>query len=156
MCKSFVVNQLLDIHSNSVYDCAVSDAEFWLAVGRELQRRRIASGAASTYAFHQAHRGAPVTNTLDVIEEGRAGRVDNLDRYCRALKVTMADVVRSVLAAEDGTVDASVTDEERSVIALHRDLEKDPKRQAAWLDVGRGLAALVPTRTPPPTPRRRQ
>lgn len=118
------------------YASGVTDADLWLSVGRELRRRRILSGHASTYAFHNAHRGSPVTNTLDAIEEGRPGRVDNIERYCRALEVTTADVLRAVLDAADG-LGPTFSDAEWALIQVYRDIPEAAR--SAWITVGRGL-----------------
>jgi hypothetical protein len=135
-------NDLLASDARFSYAIGVTETEFWKAVGAELGRRRAARGVPSTYAFKREHRSAPVTNTLDAIEEGRPGRIDNLDRYCAALETTMLDVMRSVIAAIDEDPDA-ITADERAVVAVHRDL-KDDELRGYWVGVGRGLAGQAP------------
>lgn len=137
-CTAVLKNDSVANLSAFSYADAVSDPDLWRAVGADLRRRRERLGFGSSWAFHQKHRGVPVPNTLDAIEEGRPGRVDNLERYCKALGVTMGDVLRSVLDAADG-LGPSLTDADWTALELLREIPPGPARDA-WLLVGRKLA----------------
>lgn len=145
-CKSNRCNDLALDYSENVYAMAVSDAEFWRAVGGELRRRRLLYGATSTWTFHQKHRGVPVTNTLDAIEEGRPGRVDNIERYCRALGTTTADVFRAVLDAADG-LGPTLSDAEWQLVQTVRDMPDSPGK-TAWLLLGETMRERHEDRDP--------
>jgi len=106
----------------------VSDEEFWRAVGAELAKRRRAAGVPSTFTFYRQHRGAPAINTLDAIEEGRPGRVENLERYCKGLGVSLADVFRAVLDEADG-LGPTLSDTEWTLVELFRETPDEDSRQ---------------------------
>lgn len=117
---------------------SVTDADLWRAVGAELQRLRTLADRGSTFTFKQAHHDAPAIGTMDTIERGRPGRVENIERYCKALGTTTADVIRRVLDAADG-LGPSFTDAELALVELFRAIPEG-KPRAAWLELGRFVA----------------
>lgn len=136
-CKSLSSKDLLNAEESAVYAQPVTDEQFWKAVGAELAKRRRLAGIPSTFTYYKQHHGAPAINTLDSIEEGRPGRVSNLDSYCRGLRTTTADVFRAVLDAADG-LGPTISDEEWKLIQTFRDIPASPGRDA-WLVLGESL-----------------
>lgn len=120
------------------------DAELWLAVGAELARLRGLAGFGSTYTLRKSRRKTPAINTLNAIEEGRPGRVENIEKYCEALSITTADVIRTVLDAADG-LGPTLTDAEWIVLQMYREIPDSPAKMA-WVTVGEGLAAAAHSR----------
>lgn len=135
--KSLKQQELIARAATISYATRVSDADFWRAVGAELARRRRIAGITSTFTFYKQHHGAPAINTLDAIEEGRPGKVENLERYCALLGVSMVDIFRAVLDAIDG-LGPSITDAEWAVILAYREIPEGDR--PAWLEVGMALA----------------
>lgn len=80
----------------SFYNVDVTPAELWTAVGRELQRVRLAKGW-KPIDVERAGPDAPSYKTVQAIERGEAGGVDSLDKCARALGVEIVDVIYSVL-----------------------------------------------------------
>lgn len=139
VCKAFSVNHLLESGLRFSYDCRVTDAALWAAVGKELSRRRKAQGFQSREALREARRISPVPNTMKVIEKGHAASVEAVTNYCQALGTTTSDVIRTVLDAADG-LGPTLTDAEWEILQAYRDIPDSTLKQH-WEKIGLELAA---------------
>lgn len=90
--------ELVDEISASGYDGAVSDADFWTAVGAELKAIRESAGWANAFALSQSVHRKPDHKTMEAIERGNVGQVKKLADYCGALRVSVRDVLASAAA----------------------------------------------------------
>lgn len=77
------------------YNAGVTPEELWRAVGEMLlvQRNR-RNWNASDVERH----GGPTYKTVQAIEKGRVGRVDNLARHAEALGLSLVDLLRAALS----------------------------------------------------------
>jgi len=73
------------------------EAELWRAMGRALEARR---KALHLSAAAVARSGGPGKKTVINIEQGRVSRVTQIERLAKALRLEVADVVRSALQPE--------------------------------------------------------
>jgi len=77
---------------------AVNLEELLQAVGEHLQRARLARKWKVTDV---QHAGGPSYKTVQVIEEGKAGHIESLDKCARALGLSIIDVLYKVLASRE-------------------------------------------------------
>lgn len=75
----------------------VTSDEFWRAVGRAFQEARLSRGIV-----YPADMESPAGPTVQSIEEGKPGQCSKLDEYANRLGLNLPDIIRSVLATDDG------------------------------------------------------
>lgn len=138
-CNSLSSKDLLAKVATVFYAAGVASDDLWLAVGKEIQARRLRLNYSSTDAVKRSIREAPVTNTLTAVEEGRAS-IMSVERYCAALGITLADVLRSAVVAMHEH-DRVVTDEEWRLIRDFRRLKENPARDP-WVALGQALPTI--------------
>jgi hypothetical protein len=76
------------------YTVTVTPSELWTAVGQALQRARL---DRHQKPIHVERAGGPSYKTVQAIEDGEAGTVESLDKYARALGLSIVDVLQAVL-----------------------------------------------------------
>jgi len=67
------------------------------AVGQQLQRDRL---NRKLKPMDVERLGGPSYKTVQAIEDGEAGHIESLDRYARALQLSIVDIFDSVLASQ--------------------------------------------------------
>lgn len=82
------------------YDGRVTNEDLWVALGRELRRRRLEAGYSSTIALALAVGAQHLQKTFDRIERGEPVQARSLARYAEVLRTTLADALRAVLPAD--------------------------------------------------------
>lgn len=117
----------------------VTDTAFWAALGRELRavRERL---NLTPLAFAQRHRGVVSKNTIDEIENGFPGQNEKLTAYCRALKIPLADIVRTVLEKE---ADTDALSADAKWVAVMFEKGPDPELRGAMRGMAQGQALLL-------------
>jgi len=77
---------------------SVTSAEMWQSVGEELQRARL---RRKWKPLDVERAGGPSYKTVQAIEAGDVGTVESLDKYARALHLSIVDILYSVLASRE-------------------------------------------------------
>jgi len=72
--------------------------ELWRAVGEQLQRARL---KRKLTPLDVERHGGPSYKTVQAIEDGEIGNVNNVDRVARALGLSAVDIIYAVLAARE-------------------------------------------------------
>jgi len=80
----------------SFYNVSVTSSEMWLLVGRHLERARLDRKWRS---IDIERAGGPSYKTVQAIDGGDAGTVDSLEKYARALDLSIVDILQAVLAS---------------------------------------------------------
>ena len=80
----------------SFYNVNVTPSEMWQAVGKVLERARL---DRKWRPIQVERAGGPSYKTVQAIEAGDAGNVDMLEKYARALDLSIVDILDSVLTS---------------------------------------------------------
>lgn len=128
----------------------VTTAELWQSVGEELQRARL---RRKWKPLDVERADGPSYKTVQAIEAGDVGTVESLDKYARALHLSIVDVLYSVLASRETPLSPEASQ------IVRRFSETTIAGRAALLQVANALpSSIVVTGTAPipdaaPTPR---
>ena len=78
------------------YNVDVTSAELWLKVGKVLERQRV---DLKWRPIDVERAGGPSYKTVQAIEDGTVGTVESLDKFARALNLSIVDILQSILAS---------------------------------------------------------
>lgn len=97
---------LLVFGAGRKYDHPMTDAELWVAVGRELAARRQERGFPSPHAFstseeHRSGARVPDIATVKKIEQGKPRTLAVLSDYCDLLGTRLEEVLGSVMPSAE-------------------------------------------------------
>ena len=90
------MSDALEKHFYTVWN--VTPTEMWHAVGEHLQRVRL---RRKLKPIDVERADGPSYKTVQAIENGEAGTTDGLDKYARALQLSIVDVLHDVLATRE-------------------------------------------------------
>ena len=79
------------------YTVSVTSGDLWKGVGKTLKLKRI---DRDWRPIDVERAGGPSYKTVQAIEKGQAGNVESLDKYARALNLSIVDILYGVLASE--------------------------------------------------------
>lgn len=82
----------------SFYNVSVTPSEMWLLVGRHLERARL---DRKWRPIDIERAGGPSYKTVQAIDAGDAGSVTSLEKYARALDLSIVDILQAVLATTE-------------------------------------------------------
>lgn len=86
------------VEQNSYTVGTVTPADMWQAVGKELQRARL---ARKWKPIDVERAQGPSYKTVQAIENGEAVNIESLDKCARALQLSIVDVLYAVLASRE-------------------------------------------------------
>lgn len=124
------------------YDASVTGEELWRAVGRSLREHR---EDRRWNASDIKRAGGPTNKTVAAIDQGEIGNVDSLTTYARALGLSIADILKALLA------DTPISPEAASLVRIYdEDLKGDVRSRLALVMAAEALSARAAERTQPP------
>lgn len=81
------------------YNVDMEPAELWLKVGKILKQYRV---DRNLKPIEIQRKHGPSYKTVQAIEAGKAGTLESLDKYAKALDLSIVDILQSILDSSKG------------------------------------------------------
>lgn len=134
--------ELIAFTGDLSYDSPVTGEELWRAVGRALRDHR-EDRRLNASDVHRA--GGPTNKTVTAIDSGEIGNVESLTTYAEALGLSIADIIKSILA------EGAISPEAAALVRIYdEDLRDDVRSRTALVLAAEALAARAAERRLPP------